>query len=71
MDSHENWTDASYEEPRVTQIRTLCPKDGKLFGKASFIQHNKIHQEEPIYLRYFHCLRAYYNIIRTDLSMFE
>ena len=49
MDSHddkafENWTDASYEEPRITQIRTLCPKDGKSFGKASFIQHNKIHR---------------------------
>ena len=52
MDSHENWTDASYEEPRVTQIRTLCPKDGKLFGKASFIQHNKIHHEESFKCNY-------------------
>ena len=35
MDSHdealENWTDDSFEEPSVTQTRTLCPKDGKLF----------------------------------------
>ena len=57
MDSHddkafENWTDASYEEPRITQIRTLCPKDGKLFGKASFIQHNKIHREESFKCNY-------------------